>query len=161
MRRTPLPFAFSLVALVALLAPPATRADDPPAAEPAPADPAPAPEAVPPPPGPSGMVYVDVSGKPRIGTSAEDIVKLVGKRKELLPELLFETPVFSPAMRAYFIDPVEVTNQQYFVYLEQFATTYKTGTTALSNLSEIASSFVYGDARRRPETSRRGGSSTS
>ena len=53
---------------------PAAPPADPVAPPPAPADPVEAP------PGPAGMLYVDISGKPRIGTSPEDVFNLVGKR---------------------------------------------------------------------------------
>lgn len=115
---------------------------------------APAPDPVastPPPPGPVGMVYVDVSGKPRIGTSPEDMLKLVGKRKELFAEMIYETPVHAPMLRGYFIDPTEVSNQQYFVWVDTFRTVYKTGSSALSNLFELASFFAYGDAKKAKE----------
>ena len=127
----------------------ACRGDDPPEE---PTEPAPAPTpAVDAPPGPAGMVYVDTSGRPRIGTSPEDVFKLVGKRKEMFAEILYETPVHDTNLRPYFIDACEVTNQQYFLYCEKFRSLYKTGSTALSNLDEISSFFVYGDAKKAKE----------
>lgn len=163
-------FALAIAACVAL--PPRGRADDPaptptepvpaepapvpvdpaPAGPaPAPADPAPAEPVNPGPPGPAGMEYVDISAKPKVGTSPEDVLKLVGKRKEMLAEMIYETPVHAPAIREYFLDRCEVTNQQYFVYCEKFRSTYKSGSTALSNLEEIASYFAYGDPRKARE----------
>lgn len=98
--------------------------------------------------GPTGMVWVDVSQGPRIGTSPEDLLKLVGKRKDLFAQFLYETPVHAPKLLPYFIDPVEVTNQQYFTWVETFRTVYKTGSSSLANLFEISSFFAYGDAKR-------------
>ena len=57
--------------------------------------------------GPTGMVWVDVSQGPRIGTSPEDLLKLVGKRKDLFAQFLYETPVHAPKLLPYFIDPVQ------------------------------------------------------
>lgn len=141
--RVPFPIvSLALAASAVLLSPCICRAGD----EPAPA--APTPEVMPPPPGPPGMVYVDVSAGPRVGTPPEEVLKVVGKRKELLAQFLYETPVHSVKLLPYFMDPFEETNQQYFVYCEQFKHVYKTGSSALSNLAEIASFFVYGDPKR-------------
>ncbi len=123
--------------------------------EPAPAPEAPAPAPLPPlppaPPGPAGMVYVPVEGvgELKVGTTPEEMLRVVGRRaKELLPQLCFETPRWSPVLTRYFLDATEVTNAQYKVFADdRYRATFKTGTTALSNLEEIAGYFAYGDPK--------------
>ena len=134
---------------------PAPAPTPPPAPVPAPAPsptPAPAAPAVSV-PAPSGMVYVDVSSvKPKIGAEAADIIKLVGKRPELLLQLSYETPVHEVALLPYFLDQFELTNAQYKLFLDLTAkATYKSGSSALANLEEISSYYAYGDAKKAEE----------
>jgi formylglycine-generating enzyme required for sulfatase activity len=134
-----------LLAVALLGAPPASLAEEPKPAPPAsPAEPA-APSAM---AGlaPGGMVYVDVKGA-KIGTPAEEVLKLAGKRANVLQILMYETPVHEPAMVPYFLDAYEVTNAQFHKFLEDTGriTVYKTGSTSLSTLDEIGSYFAYGD----------------
>jgi formylglycine-generating enzyme required for sulfatase activity len=93
------------------------------------------------------MTCVDVKGA-KIGTPAEEVLKLSGKRDNVLQILMYETPVHEPEMASYFLDTFEVTNAQYHKFLEDSGrvTTFKTGTAALANLDEIGSYFAYGDA---------------
>ena len=97
------------------------------------------------------MVYVPIEavGEVGVGTTPEQMLKLVGRRaKELLPQLCFETPRWTPTLPRYFMDAHEVTNAQYKVFVDdRYKTTFKTGTSALSNLEEIAGFFVYGDPK--------------
>ncbi len=168
--RPVIPFVALLLVSCAIVVSPCVCDGGPPPADPVPGGPSPAPsDPVPPadpvapppapapaelvdaPPGPAGMLWVDISGKPRIGTSPEDVFNLVGKRKDMFAEILYETPVHGPTLAPYFIDACEVTNQQYFLYCEKFKSVYKTGSTALTSLEEIASYHVYGDAKKAKE----------
>lgn len=133
---------FGLAALAFLLAPTTSFAEDTtPTPPPAPTAPSPAAAMA-----PGGMTYVDVKGA-KIGTPAEEVLKLSGKRDNVLQILMYETPVHEPAMVPYFIDTYEVTNAQYHKFLEDTGriTVYKTGSSALANLDEIGSYFAYGD----------------
>src|SRR5439155_25538589 len=123
--------------------------DKPPAAPSAPAAPA-APRS-PAPPGPGGMVYVEVAAgqEPKTGTTPADILKLVANRKEVMLQFTYETPQHKVALKPFFMDATEITNAQYSKFLEAAArTTYKTGSSALANLLEIGSFFVFGDAKK-------------
>jgi formylglycine-generating enzyme required for sulfatase activity len=127
----------------------------PPPAEPAKPDAPPAPPAAPTGPAPvvaepsDGNTLVvslatqDTNG-PRIGTPPEDYLKLVrGRDKEIQLLVTYETPRHEVALNPYKIDATEVTNAQYLYWLDRTAkTTYKTGSSSLSNLDEIAKHFV-------------------
>jgi formylglycine-generating enzyme required for sulfatase activity len=136
----------SLVAFASLRAPSACSGDEAPTPAPSPTpSPAPAkPEPKAGPPGPPGMVWIDTTQELKIGTTTKEFVEL---RKARGPEagiqLMYEQPQHKPALRPYYIGLCEVTNAQYLLFLEKTAkTTYKTGSSALSNLQEIGAFFT-------------------
>ena len=126
---------------------PAPAPGAPAPAAPAPA-PAPAPKIVyPVQPYAGGTVFVDVSEKisPRVGTPVEVIFKLVGNRKDVLQQFLYETPAHKVVLEGFAMDATEVSNAQYLLWLDQTArTVYKTGTAAYSTLQQIAQGLVAG-----------------
>jgi formylglycine-generating enzyme required for sulfatase activity len=78
------------------------------------------------------------------------MLKVVGRRQgELLPLLSASRRRGGrPTCKRYFIDATEVSNAQYKVFVDsKYKATFKTGTTALSNLEEIAGYFAYGDPK--------------
>ena len=118
--------------------------DPPPGAPPAPAPkPAPKPAAPPAPasapvftPGPGGMVLVP-GGEVRIGTMPVELLKLVQGRKEVMLVVSYETPQHTATVESFFVDPWEVTNAQYAVFLEDSAKSkFKIG--AVATLADLA-----------------------
>jgi formylglycine-generating enzyme required for sulfatase activity len=93
------------------------------------------------------MAWIGVAEGATIGTDPATVLKLAGSRKaEILPRFIFEVPKHTPQLSSYFMDLYEVSNAQYAVFLETWKTVYRTGTSSLSNLQQIASEFVYGNA---------------
>jgi formylglycine-generating enzyme required for sulfatase activity len=127
--------------------PEAPKPDDPKKPAEPPAKPVPPPPP-PPPMGPPGMVIVPADyTEMKIGTSPKDVFLMTKARPEALPQLRYEAPQHVVKLKPYFIGAFEVTNAQYLVFIDQTAkTTYKTGSSSLSNLVEIASFFLHGDA---------------
>jgi formylglycine-generating enzyme required for sulfatase activity len=91
-------------------------------------------------------------GESTIGTRPQDVVTLAGSRKDAIEELAWETSPWVFRHRGYFIGTYEVTNAQYALYLEGFKTTYKTGTSALASLRDIATRFVFGGDKARAQS---------
>src|SRR5262245_44264702 len=97
-------------------------------------------------PGEGGTRWVDVEGETKLGTPPQDAIALASGRKEVATILKYEVPSHAVAIPAYFMGATEVTNAQWKLWLDQIArTTYRTGTSALSNLDEIGSFFAYGN----------------
>jgi formylglycine-generating enzyme required for sulfatase activity len=133
----------------------------------APAEPAPPAEPTPPPPEPpaeapkaesspapvqdvGGMVWI-APAEAKIGSTPKEVTDAAGQRKDVLHELIWETPVHPVPLSGYYIDPYEVTNEQYRLFVETFKTTYTTGTRAIATLAEMATHFVHGGDKRSGE----------
>lgn len=101
------------------------------------------------PPGPPGMVWVDTTAAEfKVGTPSKALIALTKQRPDAEIQFMYEGPQYAVSIRPFFIGLHEVSNAQYLLFCDQTAkTTYKTGSSALSNLYEIGGFFVYG----RPE----------
>ncbi|MDJ0976692.1 MAG: formylglycine-generating enzyme family protein, partial [Planctomycetota bacterium] len=100
-------------------------------------------ERVAPPMGPGGMVYVP-GGRAVVGTLNKRIIDLTrGRDQDVLQLFLLETPQHRPLLGGFFLDRYEVTNAQYYKFLQSTAvTTYDTTAGTLGTIDEIAASVL-------------------
>nr|MDJ0522797.1 SUMF1/EgtB/PvdO family nonheme iron enzyme [Planctomycetota bacterium] len=127
-------------------APDAPKPDEPKGDEPAKDDPAPSttdkPAGAPPAPTPGGMTYVE-GGRVMIGSEPEYLAGLLaGRPAEHKRYFLYETPYHAEFIRPYFIGKYEVTNAQYYRFLQDAKAEYDTASGSLANLDEIAAHLV-------------------